>query len=173
MHFSNCGSRIVHQVRWSINLHKVRCQGQRTLLSVRLGQVRLGLIKFGQVRFGQVRLSQVRFGQVRLGQVKFQFPTVKSALLSLTILYYNPIMVKGYKRDFTKFFGLTVETIQNIFYIVMGWFRRHCTQLVYKHGPTYDIRNAIGNWCRSMDQNSQCTSLDPHLILGMQQVASL
>ena len=24
MNFSNCGSRIVHQVRWSINLHKVR-----------------------------------------------------------------------------------------------------------------------------------------------------
>jgi len=67
---------------------------------------------------------------------------------------YNPIMVKGYKRDFTKFFGLTVENIQKIFYIVMGWFRQHCTQLVYKHGPTYDIRNAIGNWCRSMDQNS-------------------
>jgi hypothetical protein len=21
-------------------------------------------------------------------------------------------------------------------------------------GPTYDIRNAIGNWCKSMDQNS-------------------
>jgi hypothetical protein len=29
-------------------------------------------------------------------------------------------MVKGYKRDFTKFFGLTVENIQKIFYIVMG-----------------------------------------------------
>ena len=67
---------------------------------------------------------------------------------------YNPIMVKGYKRDFTKFFGLTVENIQKIFYIVMGWFRRHYTQLVYKHGPTYDIRNVIGNWCRIMDQNS-------------------
>ena len=28
-------------------------------------------------------------------------------------------MVKGYKRDFTKFFGLTVENIQKIFYIVI------------------------------------------------------
>ena len=49
-------------------------------------------------------------------------------------------MVKGYKRDFTKFFGLTEETIQKIFYIVMGRY----PILVYKQGPTYDIRNAIG-----------------------------
>ena len=28
------------------------------------------------------------------------------------------------------------------------------TQLVYKQGPTYDIRNAICNWCRNMDPTS-------------------
>ena len=67
----------------------------------------LGLVRFGQVMLGQVKFGQVWLGQVRLGKVRPE-------------CIYNPVMVKGCKRDFTKFFGLTVENIQKIFYIVMG-----------------------------------------------------